>query len=137
MCAEAGYDSAYTFIYSPRPGTEAAARTGEMIPPDVTADRFARLRTVVERSALARHQARVGRVEEILVEGPSKRDPGTVSGRTAQGKLVHVPAPPGTLPAGSWADVRITRAAPHFLTGELLAVTARPTHRTRIPVVAG
>ena len=138
VVAEAGYDSAYTFIYSPRPGTEAAARTDEFVPPEVVADRFARLRVVVERSALARHEARAGRVEEVLMEGPSKRDPGTHSGRTAQGKLVHVPVPAGqTLPAGSWADVRITRGAPHFLTGELLTVTARPTHRTRIPVVAG
>jgi tRNA-2-methylthio-N6-dimethylallyladenosine synthase len=137
VCAEAGFDSAYTFIYSPRPGTEAATRTDEMVPPEVVAERFQRLRVVVERSALARHQARLGRTEEILVEGPSKRDPGVVSGRTAQGKLVHVPAGNRPLPAGTWADVRITRAAPHFLAGELLAVTARPTHRTRIPVVAG
>ncbi len=137
VAAEAGYDSAYTFIYSPRPGTEAAARSDEMIPAEVVAERFERLRIVVERSALARNQARVGRTEEILVEGPSKRDPTVVSGRTGQGKLVHVPAPLGTLPAGSWADVRIIRAAPHFLAGELVAVTARPTHRTRIPVVAG
>jgi tRNA-2-methylthio-N6-dimethylallyladenosine synthase len=137
VCAEVEYDSAYTFIYSPRPGTEAAARTSEMIPADVAADRFARLRTVVERSALARHQGRVGRVEEILVEGPSKREPGVASGRTAQGKLVHVTAPPGILPPGAWADVRITAAAPHFLRAELVKVTARPAHRTRIPVVAG
>jgi tRNA-2-methylthio-N6-dimethylallyladenosine synthase len=136
VCAEAGYDSAYTFIYSPRPGTEAAARSNDMIPADVAADRFQRLRAVVERSALTRHQDRVGRTEEILVEGPSKRDRGVASGRTAQGKLVHVPAPPGTLPAGSWADVLITRAAPHYLAGELVAVTGQPTHRTRIPVVA-
>jgi tRNA-2-methylthio-N6-dimethylallyladenosine synthase len=136
VVAEAGYDSAYTFIYSPRPGTEAAGRTDEMIPAQVAAERFERLRIVVERSALARHQARLGRTEEILVEGPSKRDAGVVSGRTAQGKLVHFPAA-GMLPAGTWADVRITRAAPHFLAGELLAVTCRPSHRTRIPVVAG
>jgi tRNA-2-methylthio-N6-dimethylallyladenosine synthase len=137
VCAEAGYDSAYTFIYSPRPGTEAAARTTEMLPGEVAADRFQRLRVVVERSALARHQGRVGRIEEVLVEGPSKRDPAVVSGRTAQGKLVHVPALSGALPPGTWADVRVTRAAPHFLAGELVAVTARPSHRTRIPVVAG
>ncbi len=136
VTAEAAYDSAYTFVFSPRPGTEAADREDEMIPADVAAERFERLRIVVERSALARHQARVGGIEEILVEGPSRRDPAVLSGRTAQGKLVHVPAPTGTLPAGTWADIRITRAAPHFLTGELLAVTARPTHRTRIPVVA-
>jgi hypothetical protein len=60
-----------------------------------------------------------------------------VSGRTAQGKLVHLAAEPGVLPAGSWADVLVTRAAPHFLMGELVEVTARPTHKTRIPVVAG
>ena len=137
VVAEAAYDSAYTFIYSARPGTEAAEMVDEMVPAEVTADRFERLRTVVERSALARHEARAGRVEEILVEGPSKRDPSIVSGRTAQGKLVHVPVSPGSLPAGSWADVRITRGAPHFLEGELVAITAKPQHRTRIPVVAG
>jgi tRNA-2-methylthio-N6-dimethylallyladenosine synthase len=137
VVAEAAYDSAYTFVYSPRPGTEAAAWTDLMIPPEVAAERFERLRVVVERSALARHRARVGRVEEVLVEGPSKRDPRTVSGRTAQGKLVHVPAEPGRIPAGSWAQVRITSAAPHFLGGQLVEVTGRPAHRTRIPVVAG
>ncbi|MBV9661460.1 MAG: MiaB/RimO family radical SAM methylthiotransferase [Acidimicrobiales bacterium] len=136
VVAEARYDSAYTFIYSPRPGTESAGWTDLMIPPEVAAERFERLRVVVERSALARHQARVGQVEEILVEGPSKRDPGTVSGRTAQGKLVHVPVQAGALPAGTWADVRIVRAAPHFLVGDLVAITGRPTHRTHIPVVA-
>ena len=137
VAATAEYDSAYTFIYSPRAGTEAAAWLDRMIPADVVAGRFDRLRVVIERSALARHQARVGRVEEVLVEGPSKRNPRTVTGRTAQGKLVHIPSEPGALPAGSWADVRITRGAPHFLAGELVAVTARATHRTRIPVVAG
>ena len=137
VVAEAGYDSAFTFIYSPRPGTEAAGWTEAMVPPEVTAERFERLRAVVERSALGRHQARVGRREEILVEGPSKKDPATVSGRTAQGKLVHVAVPSGGLPAGSWAEVEIVRAAPHFLVGELLAVTGRPSHRRLIPVAAG
>ncbi len=136
VVAEAAYDSAYTFIYSPRPGTEAANRVDEMIPAEVAADRFARLRVVVERSALSRHQARVGRVEEILVEGPSKRDPKVTSGRTGQGKLVHVPVESSQLPAGSWARVQIVRAAPHFLTGHLVEVTDRPSHRARIPVVA-
>jgi tRNA-2-methylthio-N6-dimethylallyladenosine synthase len=136
VVAAAGYDSAYTFIYSPRQGTEAAARPDLFVPADVIAERFDRLRIVVERSALARHEARVGRVEEILVEGRSKRDSSMVSGRTGQNKLVHVPVPAGGLPAGSWAEVTITRAAPHFLVGELLEVTARPRHRTMIPVAA-
>jgi tRNA-2-methylthio-N6-dimethylallyladenosine synthase len=136
VVAEAGFDTAFTFVYSARPGTEAAEWTDLMVPAEVAANRFDRLRIVVEHSALARHQARVGRVEEVLVEGPSKRDPAVVSGRTAQGKLVHVSLPPATLPPGSWADVEITRAAPHFLEGRLVAVTAKPSHRTRIPVVA-
>jgi tRNA-2-methylthio-N6-dimethylallyladenosine synthase len=137
VVAAAEYDSAYTFIYSPRPGTEAAEWTERFVPAEVIAERFERLRVVVERSALAKHEARAGRVEEVLMEGPSKRDPQTMSGRTGQGKLVHIKAPPVPLPAGSWAEVRITRGAPHFLEGELIEVTAAPTHRTRIPVVAG
>src|SRR5438132_12566651 len=75
VVAEAEYDSAYTFLFSPRPGTEAAAMTDRFVPAEVAADRFARLKVVVERSALAKHRGRVGRVEEVLVEGPSKRDP--------------------------------------------------------------
>jgi tRNA-2-methylthio-N6-dimethylallyladenosine synthase len=136
VVAEAGYDSAYTFIYSPRPGTEAAALTDRFVAPEVVAERFERLRVVVERSALARHRDREGRVEEVLIEGPSKRDPSVTSGRTRQGKLVHLRVEPGALPAGSWADVLITRGAPHYLEGELVALTARPAHRTRIPLVA-
>jgi tRNA-2-methylthio-N6-dimethylallyladenosine synthase len=137
VAAEAAYDSVYTFIYSPRHGTEAALRPELFVPADEVAERFERLRIVVERSALARHEARIGRVEEILVEGPSKRDALMVSGRTAHNKLVHVPVPAGGLPAGSWADARILRAAPHFLVGELVGVTSRPRHRTRIAVAAG
>jgi tRNA-2-methylthio-N6-dimethylallyladenosine synthase len=133
VVAEAEYDSAYTFIYSTRPGTEAAVRTDAFVAAEVVADRFERLRVVVERSALAKHQARLGRVEQVLVEGPSKRDPDMTSGRTRQNKLVHFA---GALPAGTFADVHITRAAPHFLAGDLVAVTARPRHKTRIPVVA-
>ena len=75
VAAEASYDSAYTFIFSPRPGTRAASMTDRFVPADVVADRFERLRTVVERSALLRHRGRIGRHEEVLVEGPSKRDP--------------------------------------------------------------
>ena len=135
VVAEAEYDSAYTFIFSPRPGTEAATRTDEFVPADVIADRFERLRVVVERSALAKHLDRVGRIEEVLVEGPSKKDPAVTTGRTRQNKLVHF-ASDRLLPAGTYASVHVTGAAPHHLRGELIEVTARPRHRTRIPVVA-
>ena len=136
VVAAAEYDSAYTFIFSPRPGTEAAEHGDRFVPAAVTAERFERLRVVVERSALAKHRARIGRVEEVVVEGPSRRDPSVLTGRTCQNKLVHFAAD-GPIAAGSYADVLVTGAAPHHLTGDLVAVTARHRHRTRIPVVAG
>jgi len=135
VAAAAEYDSAYTFVYSPRPGTEAAAWTDRFVPADVVAERFDRLKVVIERSALQRHQARVGRVEQVLVEGPSRKDASITTGRTAQNKLVHFASEVPIAP-GSYADVLVTAAAPHHLTGELVAVTARPRHKTRIPVSA-
>jgi tRNA-2-methylthio-N6-dimethylallyladenosine synthase len=136
VAAAAEYDSAYTFVFSPRPGTEAANMTDRFVDPEVVAERFARLTVVVERSALAKHQARVGRTEEVLVEGPSRKDPSVLTGRTRQNKLVHFAADGAPASAGAYADVRITRAAAHFLAGELVAVTAKPRHRRRIPVAA-
>jgi tRNA-2-methylthio-N6-dimethylallyladenosine synthase len=122
VAAEASYDSAYTFVFSPRPGTRAAAMTDRFVDREVVAERFERLRVVVERSALARHRARVGRLEEVLVEGPSKRDPAMRSGRTRQNALVHfAPDGQGGPAAGAYFDVRITQAAPHHLIGELAA----------------
>jgi tRNA-2-methylthio-N6-dimethylallyladenosine synthase len=135
VAAEAGYDSAYTFIYSPRPGTEAAARVDDFVPADVCRERFERLRVVVERSALARHRARVGRLEQVMVEGPSRKDPAVVTGRSEHNKVVHF-RPPQPLRPGSYATVRITGAAPHHLSGELVEVTAAARHRTRIPVAS-
>jgi tRNA-2-methylthio-N6-dimethylallyladenosine synthase len=136
VVAEAAYDSAYTFVFSPRPGTQAAGMADRFVPADVIAERFERLKIVTERSALARHQARVGRVEEVLVEGPSKKDPAVATGRSRQNKLVHFPVDGAVPAAGTFADVRITGAAAHYLRGELVAVTARPRHKTRIPVAA-
>ena len=99
----------------------------------VVADRFERLRTVVERTAVRRHRERIGRTEEVVVEGPSKRDAGVTTARTRQNKLVHFRA--GTqLRPGTYASVVVTDAAAHFLHGELLEVLAVPTHRVRIPV---
>ena len=136
LASAAEYDSAYEFIYSPRTGTEAAALVDRFVDPEVVADRFDRLKAVLERSALRRHQARVGRTEEVVVEGPSRKDPSVLSGRTGQNKLVHFPSP-RPIRAGSYAEVLVTGAAPHFLRGELIQVTTPARHRTRIPVAAG
>ena len=103
------------------------------VAPDVAAERFARLRVVIERSSLAGNQRRVGRIEEVLVEGPSKKDPAVLAARTAQHRLVHF-TPPHPVRAGSYAEVEITGAAPHHLTGRLVEVVAEPAHRSRIPV---
>jgi tRNA-2-methylthio-N6-dimethylallyladenosine synthase len=135
VAAEAEYDYAYTFVFSPRAGTEAAAMEADFIDAAVASERFQRLRLVVERSALRRHEARVGRIEEVLVEGPSKRDPSVTSGRTRQNKLVHF-VPPRPLRAGSYATVEITRGAPHFLEGRFVEFVSEPTHKLRIPVAA-
>jgi tRNA-2-methylthio-N6-dimethylallyladenosine synthase len=135
VVAEAAYDSAYTFIFSPRPGTEAADRVDEFVAPEVVAERFDRLKIVLDRSGLARHEARVGKVEEVLVEGPSRKDAAVLSGRTRQNKLVHFSGS-ATKP-GSYATVRITGAAPHHLRGDLLDVTVPAAHKTRIPLLVG
>ena len=70
------------------------------------------------------------------MEGPSKRDPSVLTGRTTQNKLVHF-ASASPLRAGTLATTVVTEAGPHFLRGELVDVLAAPRHRTRIPVAAG
>ena len=72
VVAEAEYDSAYTFIFSPREGTEAAAMTDRFVPHEVSVERFERLRAVLDRAGRRKHAARVGLVEEAIVEGPEQ-----------------------------------------------------------------
>ncbi len=139
VAAEVGYDSCYPFIFSPRTGTEAATMSDAFVPEDVIAERFERLRVVLERSALARHEARVGRVESVLIEGPSARHETRWSGRTSQNKLLHFePVFDGQVRvgAGGYADVLVTAGARHHLIGDVVAITAAPKHKTRIPVAA-
>src|SRR5688572_3964610 len=135
VVAEAEFDSAYTFIFSPRSGTEAAEMVDRFVPHDVSVERFERLRAVVERAGRRKHAARVGRVEEVIDEGSSKRDASVLTGRTRQNKLVHFAADP--IRVGSFADVRVIDSASHYLMGELVGVTARPRHRTRIALSVG
>ena len=135
VVAEAGFDSAFTFVFSPRPGTEAANMADGFVDPEVVTERYDRLRAVVERSARHRHEARIGRREEVLVEGPSKTRPELQTGRTRQNKLVHFSAD-APLRGGSFVDVDVTGAGAHYLLGALAAVRAAPARRERIPVVA-
>jgi tRNA-2-methylthio-N6-dimethylallyladenosine synthase len=95
-----GFDSAFTFVYSPRAGTEAAAMESQ-IPEDVKRQRMERLVDVVQRNAAARNASRVGRVEEVLVEGPSRTDVSLLRGRTRRNTTVNFAgdAAPGDLTA--------------------------------------
>jgi tRNA-2-methylthio-N6-dimethylallyladenosine synthase len=116
MVEESRFDQAFMFIFSPRPGTRAAEMTDRFVPPAEIKDRFDRLVEVQNRISLEANHSRVGRVEEILVEGPSKKDPGVAAARTRGGKLVHVE---GSWPAGTFLSTEIIAAAPHHLVGRL------------------
>jgi tRNA-2-methylthio-N6-dimethylallyladenosine synthase len=95
---EVGYDSAFTFVYSPRQGTEAASMP-DQVPEEVKHDRIERLIDAVQRIAAERNRARIGGVEEVLVEGASRTDPGVLRGRTRRNTTVNFggPAAPGEL----------------------------------------
>jgi tRNA-2-methylthio-N6-dimethylallyladenosine synthase len=134
VAAAADYDAAYTFVFSPRPGTEAAEMVDDFVPAEVVQERMQRLVEVVEASGERRHAARVGRVEDVLVEGPSKRNDAVWSGRTRQNKLVHFDPAPEMRP-GELVTVEITKAADHWLAGALVdRVRPAPRRRIRIPV---
>jgi len=136
VAAAAEFDSAYTFIFSPRPGTRAALMVEDFVPEAVIKERFERLKEVLDRSALRKHEARVGRREEVLVEGPSKRNAQMLSGRTRQGKLVHFPVTAEPLRAGALVMLDVVHGAPYHLRGELSSVVRGPRHKIRIPLLS-
>jgi tRNA-2-methylthio-N6-dimethylallyladenosine synthase len=112
-----GFDGAFTFVYSPRAGTDAAAM--EQVPDDVKRDRIERLVDVVQRVTAARNAERIGRVEEVLVEGPSRTDPAFLRGRTRRNTTVNFT---GDAQAGELVDVLIERATSSTLAGLQAAV---------------
>jgi tRNA-2-methylthio-N6-dimethylallyladenosine synthase len=110
---QARFDSAFMFQFSPRPGTPAADLP-DHVPPAVVQERFDRLVAMQNRITFEKNVEMEGARCEVLVEGPSKRDPDVVTSRSRGNKLVHVP---GTWDAGTFLDVEIVRAAPHHLVG--------------------
>ena len=135
VAAAAEFDSAYAFIFSPRDGTAAADMTEKFCDPAVVAERYERLKVVLDRTAVMKHRARIGRTEEVVVEGTSRKNPDHITGRTRQNKLVHFTADE-PLRLGTYARVEILDAARFHLSGRLVEVTALPTHRTRIAVAS-
>jgi tRNA-2-methylthio-N6-dimethylallyladenosine synthase len=134
VVAACEFDSAYTFIFSPREGTRGALLTSQFVPENVIKSRFERLKQVLDRSALRKHEARVGRREEVLVEGPSRRNELMLSGRTRQGKLIHFPQVEESLRAGALVMVDVTHGAPYHLLGEYASTVRAPRHKVRIPL---
>jgi len=117
---EVGYDGAFTFVYSPRQGTEAAAML-DQVPEEIKRERIERLVDSVQRVAAARNRERVGRVEEVLVEGPSRTDPAVLRGRTRRNTTVNFT---GSAAAGELVDVRIEDASSTTLRGGQLEAAA-------------
>jgi tRNA-2-methylthio-N6-dimethylallyladenosine synthase len=115
---EVGFDSAFTFVYSPRRGTDAAARP-DQVGTEVKVERLQRLVDLVQRIAAGRNAARVGGVEEVLVEGPSRTDPLLLRGRTRRNTTVNFA---GTAAPGELARVAIDGSSSTTLRGHELAL---------------
>ena len=116
MLRRVQYDNIYSFLYSPRKGTPAAS-----MPPvaqDAKADRFKRLLDTQFEIASQKANALVGTVQTVLVEGRSKTDATKLTGRTEQNRLVHFEGDDSLI--GGEAKVRITRADPHAMFGDLV-----------------
>jgi tRNA-2-methylthio-N6-dimethylallyladenosine synthase len=117
---EVGFDGAFTFVYSPRAGTEAAALT-EQVPDGVKHARIEELVDVVQRVAAERNAGRIGRVEEVLVEGTSRTDASLLRGRTRRNTTVNFA---GVAAPGDLVEVRIEGATSTTLRGTLAVPAA-------------
>lgn len=127
---EVGFDQAFTFIYSPRPGTPAAELTDRFCDPDEVRDRYARLEALTRRQSAERHAGLVGRDLELLVESPSKTDPTRVSARTRGNHLVHLPAHDATAGGDAYAPgdlvtARIVEATANYCLAEAPSAVTR------------
>jgi tRNA-2-methylthio-N6-dimethylallyladenosine synthase len=120
LVEEVGFDGAFTFVYSPRRGTEAAEMS-DQVPDSLKRERIERLVDVVQRVAAERNRMRVGMVEEVLVEGPSRTDPTLLRGRTRRNTTVNFA---GEAMPGELAGVRIDGATSTTLRGTAEALVA-------------
>ena len=116
LAKEVGYSSAFTFIYSPRPGTPAANM--EQVPPEVSHERFNRLKALVDELTAAHSDTMIGNTYEVLVDGPSKRDSNVLSGYARNGKLVNFIGP--AYLTGCFVKVKILESHVYSLKGEMV-----------------
>ena len=117
LIEDVGYDASFSFIFSPRPGTPAAALHDDT-PHEVKLRRLQHLQAVLEENVQRISASRVGTVQRILVEGPSRKDKTELMGRTECNRIVNFAGPQRLV--GQMVDVTITQALPHSLRGEVV-----------------
>ena len=116
LCEEVKYDAAFTFLYSPRKGTPAAAMK-DNVPDSVKHERFNRLLKVIEAGVMSHSKEMVGKTYSVLVDGPSKKDPKMLSGYTESGKLINFAGPAAL--KGAIASVKVIEDRAFSMIGEL------------------
>ncbi|MGD8407841.1 MAG: tRNA (N6-isopentenyl adenosine(37)-C2)-methylthiotransferase MiaB, partial [Thiohalophilus sp.] len=122
LIAEIGFDHSFSFVYSARPGTPAASLPDD-VPLEVKKQRLAILQQRINQQAADISRAMIGTTQRILVSGPSRKDPGQLSGRTANNRVVNFKGSPELV--GDFVDVSITEALPNSLRGELVSQSVR------------
>ena len=116
LCEEVKYDAAFTFLYSPRKGTPAAAMK-DNVPDSVKHERFNRLLKVIEAGVMSHSKEMVGKTYSVLVDGPSKKDPKMLSGYTESGKLINFAGPAAL--KGAIVSVKVIEDRAFSMIGEL------------------
>ncbi|HET7776060.1 MAG TPA: tRNA (N6-isopentenyl adenosine(37)-C2)-methylthiotransferase MiaB [Azospira sp.] len=123
LIEEVGFDTSFSFVYSPRPGTPAVELADDT-PQEVKLARLARLQKRIEDQAMVISQAMVGTVQRVLVEGTSKKDANELAGRTDNNRVVNFVGNPRLI--NHFVDVNITSALPHSLRGEIVTRESEP-----------
>jgi tRNA-2-methylthio-N6-dimethylallyladenosine synthase len=113
------FDGAFSFIYSPRPGTPAAALP-DPVPPEVAQERLARLQSAVDALYQSYGEAMVGSRQRVLVTGPATRHAGDLQARTDNNRVVNFPGDAELI--NNYVDVAIVAAQAHSLRGELVTL---------------
>ena len=120
LIEDIGFDASFSFIFSPRPGTPAA-NLADDTPHEVKLKRLQHLQSVVEDNVQRISRSRVGTVQQILVQGPSRKNAAELMGRTECNRIVNFDGGPlSARLTGQMVPVRITQALPHSLRGELV-----------------
>ena len=122
LVEEIGFDQSFTFIYSRRPGTPAASLLDDT-PAEVKSQRLAHLQATINAQATRISRSMVGSTQRVLVEGPSKKDPTWLTGRTENMRFVNFPGNARLI--GEFVDVEITEAMTNSLRGRIVTLDAQ------------